>query len=129
MTKHARGMFQVQIKPLGDDAADSSLARMSIDKEFHGELKGTSKGQMLAAATTVKDSAGYVAIERVTGTLQNRHGTFLLQHHGLMSRGTGDLRITVIPDSGTDQLLGLAGTMTIIVAGGEHSYDFEYSLG
>jgi hypothetical protein len=129
MTTHARGMFQVQIKPLGDDAADASLARMSIDKEFHGELKGTSKGQMLAAATTVKDSAGYVAIERVTGTLQNRHGTFLLQHHGLMSRGTGDLRITVIPDSGTDQLVGLAGTMTIIVAGGEHSYDFEYSLG
>ena len=129
MTTHARGMFQVRLKSLDGDAVDASLARMSIDKQFHGELKATSKGQMLAAATTVKDSAGYVAIERVTGTLQDRHGTFLLQHHGLMSRGTGDLRITVIPDSGTDQLVGLAGTMTIIVAGGEHSYDFEYSLG
>jgi hypothetical protein len=122
-------MFQVQLKPLDGDAVDATLARMSIDKQFHGELKATSKGQMLAAATTVKDSAGYVAIERVTGTLQDRHGTFLLQHHGLMSRGAGDLRITVIPDSGTDQLVGLTGTMTIIVAGGEHSYDFEYSLG
>jgi hypothetical protein len=122
-------MFQVQLKPLNGDAVDASLARMSIDKQFHGELKATSKGQMLAAATSVKDSAGYVAIERVTGTLQNRHGTFLLQHHGLMTRGAGDLRITVIPDSGTDQLMGLAGTMTIIVAGGEHSYDFEYTLG
>jgi hypothetical protein len=129
MTTHARGMFQVQLKPLNGDAVDASLARMSIDKQFHGELKATSKGQMLAAATSVKDSAGYVAIERVTGTLQNRHGTFLLQHHGLMTRGAGDLRITVIPDSGTDQLMGLAGTMTIIVAGGEHSYDFEYTLG
>lgn len=129
MTAHARGKFDVQIKPLTGDAAETALTRMSIDKQFHGELEGTSQGQMLAAATTVKDSAGYVAIERVTGTLQDRQGTFLLQHHGLMARGTGDLRITVIPDSGTDQLAGLAGTMTIIVAGGEHSYDFEYTLG
>lgn len=101
---------------------------MSIAKVFHGDLQGTSRGQMLTAGTTVKGSAGYVAIEQVTGTLHGRRGTFLLQHHGIMSRGVGDLGITVVPDSGTDQLAGLTGRLGITIADGKHSYDFDYTL-
>jgi hypothetical protein len=101
---------------------------MSIDKRFHGDLEATSKGEMLMAGTAVEGSAGYVAIEIVSGTLQGRSGTFVLQHSGTMTRGAPQLTITVVPDSGTGQLLGLAGRMTIIIAGGKHSYDFEYTL-
>jgi hypothetical protein len=102
---------------------------MGIDKQFHGDLEATSKGQMLTAATDVKDSAGYVAIERVNGTLNGRSGTFALQHTGTMTRGEPQLVITVVPDSGTGQLVGLAGKMTItIAAGGKHSYGFEYTV-
>jgi hypothetical protein len=103
---------------------------MTIDKQFQGDLAGTSKGQMLMASSgTVKDSAGYVAIEKVTGTLNGRRGSFYLQHNGVMTRGVGELRITVIPDSGTDQLVGLSGKMNIIIVEGKHSYEFEYTLG
>jgi hypothetical protein len=101
---------------------------MSIDKQFHGDLEATSKGQMLAISTEVKGSAGYVAMERVTGTLQGRTGTFALQHSGTMTRGVPQLVITVVPDSGTDQLVGLSGKMTINIVDGKHSYDFEYTL-
>jgi hypothetical protein len=102
---------------------------MSIDKQFHGDLQGTSKGQMLTAGTAVKGSAGYVAIERVNGTLRGRSGTFILQHTGTMTRGTPQLSVTVVPDSGTDQLVGLTGTMNIVIApDGKHSYDFAYAL-
>jgi hypothetical protein len=130
MTTHARGTFEVKLNPLPADEAsrDPALGRMSIDKQFHGDLDGTSKGQMLSAGTEVRESAGYVAIERVTGTLQGRRGTFVLQHSGLMARGVPQLTITVVPDSGTGQLVGLAGTMGITIANGKHSYDFEYTL-
>ena len=101
---------------------------MSIDKRFHGELEATSKGEMLSAGTGVKGSAGYVAIERVAGTLQGRNGTFVLQHSATMNRGTPRLTIAVVPDSGTGELTGLEGTMTIDVVDGRHSYVFEFSI-
>jgi hypothetical protein len=127
---HATGGFDVKLTPeaLADKGADAKLGRMSIDKQFHGDLEGGSKGEMLSAATSVKGSAGYVAIERVTGALQGRNGSFVLQHIGVMNRGTPDLKITVVPDSGTGQLVGLSGTMTIKITDGKHSYDFEYTL-
>jgi hypothetical protein len=102
---------------------------MTIDKQFHGDLEGVSKGQMLAAGTAVKNSAGYVAIEQVTGTLGGRKGTFILQHSSTMARGAPQLSVTVVPDSGTDQLVGLVGRMTITITEGKHLYDFEYTLG
>ena len=125
-TNRASGTFDVTLSPQA--ASDDSLSRMTLDKRFHGELDATSKGQMLAAGTAVKGSAGYVALERVTGTLGGRTGTFMLQHSGTMTRGAPQLTISVVPDSGTDQLVGLAGTMTIIIANGQHSYQFEYTL-
>ncbi len=134
LTAHAAGTFEVKVAPPPGEKApdpnsgDSSLGRMTIDKQFHGDLEGTSKGQMLTAGTAVKGSAGYVAIERVSGTLQGRSGTFVLQHSGTMTRGAFQLTITVVPDSGTGQLAGLTGTMNIIVADGKHSYDFAYTL-
>ena len=122
----ARGAFEVKLSP--QPAGDDSLGRMLIDKQFHGDLEATSKGQMLAAGTAVNGSAGYVALERVTGTLNGRRGTFMLQHTGTMTRGAPQLTITVVPDSGTEQLEGLAGTMSIIIADGKHSYELEYTL-
>jgi len=101
---------------------------MSGEKQFHGDLEGTSKGQMLTATTDVKGSAGYVAIERVTGTLHGRSGSFVLQHSGTLTKGAAQQSITVVPDSGTGQLVGIAGKMTITIADGKHSYDFEYTL-
>jgi hypothetical protein len=101
---------------------------MSIDKQFHGNLEATSKGQMLAVTTDVKGSAGYVAMERVDGTLDGRSGTFALQHSGTMTRGAAQLSVAVVPDSGTGQLIGLAGKMTINIVEGKHFYEFEYTL-
>jgi hypothetical protein len=101
---------------------------MSMDKQFSGDLEGTSKGQMLAAMTDTSGSAGYVAIGRVKGTLHGRSGTFALQHSGTMTRGAPQLIITVVPDSGTDQLAGLGGRMTINIVDGKHSYEFDYTL-
>lgn len=130
MTTRASGTFEVKLNPLAayNDAEASNLGRMSLDKQFHGDLEGTSKGEMLTAGTGVKGSAGYVAIERVSGTLHGRKGTFVLQHSGTMTRGAPRLIITVVPDSGTDQLVGLAGTLVINIADGKHSYDFEYTV-
>lgn len=130
VSSHASGTFEVKLTPQSTDesAEGSTLGRMSIDKQFHGDLEGTSKGEMLTGMTSVKGSAGYVAIERVTGTLKGRKGTFLLQHSGTMTRGAPSLTITVVPDSGTGELVGLAGTMTITIADGKHSYDFDYTL-
>jgi hypothetical protein len=130
VTTHAAGTFEVELNPLAayDTAEGSPLGRMSIDKQFHGDLEATSKGEMLTAGTSVKGSAGYVAIERVTGTLHGRSGTFIFQHSGTMTRGAPHLIITVVPDSGTGQLSGLTGTMVINIEGGKHSYDFEYTL-
>ena len=130
MTK-ASGTFEVDLKPqaLADGEADAALGRLSIVKQFHGDLEGTSKGEMLSARTSVEDSAGYVAIEKVTGTLRGRQGTFVLQHSSTMTRGEGEQNITVVPDSGTGELAGLKGRMTIEVSGGEHRYVLEYNLG
>jgi len=129
MTSHAKGTFDVKVLPLANDhAEEAGLGRMSIDKQFHGDLEASSQGQMLTAMSSVKGSAGYVAMERVSGTLMGRNGTFVLQHTGTMNRGVPKLTVSVVPDSGTEDLTGLSGTLTIIVADGKHSYDFEYSL-
>lgn len=130
VTSTATGTFDVKVVPLADDSAagDANLGRMSIDKQFHGDLEGTSKGQMLTGMTATKGSAGYVAIEKVTGTLKGRHGSFILMHTGMMNRGEASLVITVVPDSGTEQLAGLSGTVKIIIEGGKHSYQFTYTL-
>jgi len=131
VTKHAAGTFEVKLTPqaAGGTGEDSSLGRFLLDKQFSGDLEGTSKGQMLTASTNVKGSGAYVAIERVSGTLKGREGSFTLQHSGTMTRGGApQLTITVVPDSGTDQLAGLTGTMTIKVIEGKHFYDFEYIL-
>ena len=127
---HASGSFEVKMRPQAqeDGVGDPSIGRMALDKQFHGGLEATSRGQMLAAMTDVEGSAGYVAIERVTGKLDGRQGTFALQHSGTMMRGLPQLTVTVVPDSGTGELLGLAGRMTIDNADGKHSYDFEYTL-
>lgn len=125
------GSFDVKLAVEGeeDKAPGSSLGRMSIEKHFHGALEGTSKGQMLTGTTDVQGSAGYVALERVTGTLQGRRGSFLLQHSGTMSKAGGyQLTITVVPDSGSGALVGLAGTLDIQVSEGKHSYTFVYTL-
>jgi len=130
MTTRASGTFEVKLSPQAPDDQndDASPGRMSIDKQFHGDLEATSKGQMLAAMTAVKGSAGYVAMERVSGTLHGRNGAFVLQHSGTMARGAQQQSVTVVPDSGTGELVGLAGKMTIIIADGKHSYDFEYTI-
>jgi hypothetical protein len=127
----ATGVFEVKLtpQPTEEKAASPTLGRMAIDKRFHGDLEGTSQGEMLMAGTDVKGSAGYVAIERVSATLHGRRGTFALQHSGTMTRGAPQLEITVVPDSGTGELAALAGTMAIAIApDGKHSYDFEYTI-
>ncbi|HEY6293735.1 MAG TPA: DUF3224 domain-containing protein [Terriglobia bacterium] len=131
MTAHASGPFEVKLAPQSTDeeAGGSTLGRMSMAKQFHGDLAASSQGEMLTAGTGVQGSAGYVAIERVTGTLQGRSGTFVLQHSGTMTRGVPQLTITVVPDSGTGQLAGLAGKMEIKIVDGKHSYELEYTLG
>jgi hypothetical protein len=126
MISHANGTFEVKLLP--QPTEEKTLGRMSIDKQFHGDLEAASKGEMLAAMTSVKGSAGYVAMERVSGSLHGRAGTFVLQHSGAMTRGTQQQSVTVVPDSGTDQLAGLSGKMTIIITDGKHSYEFEYEL-
>ncbi len=129
-SQRAAGTFDVKLNPLdlGLAVTDPMLARMSIDKEFHGDLQGTSVGQMLSAGTAVKGSAGYVAIERVTGTLHGRAGTFVFQHTGTVNRGVPQLSVTVVPDSGTGDLAGLAGRLDIVIADKQHSYTFDYTL-
>lgn len=128
---HASGSFEVKVtqqKPDNSAAETANLGRYSLEKQIHGDLEGTSSGEMLTVATDVKNSAGYVAIERVNGTLQGRKGTFALQHSATMTRGTPDLKISVVPDSGTGQLTGLSGTLNIKIVDGKHFYDFDYTL-
>lgn len=126
---HATGPFDVKLAPQTDANSDASIGRMTIDKQFHGDLEAHSVGQMLSAMGGVKGSAGYVAIEKVTGTLHGKRGTFVLQHNATMDRGKPMLNIIVIPDSGTGELEGLTGAMTIdIAAGGKHTYNFSYAL-
>ena len=130
MTTRATGPFDVKLTPQAADTPSegSPLGRLSIDKQFHGDLEGSSKGEMLTAGTTIKNSAGYVAVERVTGSLHGKAGTFALQHNATMTRGEGKLNIVVVPDSGTGELTGLAGTMSIEITNGKHFYVFDYSL-
>ena len=130
MATQANGTFDVKIGPLAayDSSEGSPLGRMSIDKEFKGDRTATSRGEMLSASTDVKGSAGYVAIERVSGILRGKNGTFILQHSGTMTRGVPQLIVTVVPDSGTGELAGLSGAMTINIAAGDHSYEFQYTL-
>lgn len=127
MTERANGTFKVNLTPQ-QDGNSSTVGRMTIEKQFNGDLEATSEGQMLMASTAVQGSAGYVAIEKVTGRLKGRSGSFYLQHNGVMNRGAGELSVNVLPDSGTDQLTGLKGKMNIIIANGEHSYEFDYTL-
>lgn len=131
VTTQASGSFEVKLNPQKADnkeAEGANLGRMSIDKQFRGDLEATSKGEMLSVFTEVKGSAGYVAMERVSGTLNGRRGTFVLQHSGTMTRGEPQLSVTVVPDSGTDQLTGLAGKLTIKITEGKHFYEFDYTL-
>jgi hypothetical protein len=126
---HAIGTFDVKMTPQTEEKADgSTLSRLSMEKEFHGDLEATSKGEMLGARTEIQGSAGYVAMEHVTGKLQDRSGSFVLQHAGTMTRGALQLTVTVVPDSGSGQLAGIAGTMTIKIENGKHFYDFAYTL-
>lgn len=126
----ARGEFSVTLTPQSSDelTGASTLARLAIDKQFTGDLIGVSKGEMLSAGTPVKGSAGYVAIERVSGALHGRTGTFVLQHNGTMTRGSPELTVNVVPDSGSGELTGISGTMRIIIEGKRHSYEFDYAL-
>lgn len=125
----ARGTFDVTLTPApADSAAGTGIGRMTIAKTFHGDLSGTSVGEMLASMSPVQGSAGYVAFERVSGTLAGRKGSFVLQHSGRMSRGAQELTIEVVPDSGTGELAGLAGTMTIRITDGRHDYELDYTL-
>ena len=126
-TTKASGPFDVKTIPVS--TADAPVGRFTLDKKYHGDLEGSAQGEMLAAMTATKGSAGYVAIEKVTGTLAGHTGSFILQHTGTMNRGAPNLVITVVPDSGTGELAGLTGTMAIqIAADGAHYYTFDYAL-
>ena len=128
VTNHATGPFDVKMIPQDDKIGDG-LSRMLLDKQYHGDLEGMAKGQMLTGGISANHSGAYVAIEKFTGTLHGRSGSFVLHHTGIMTNGKPDLTILVAPDSGTGQLTGIAGKMTInIAADGKHSYDFEYTL-
>ncbi len=128
--KRATGSFEVNLQPLSNAevSSDALLGRMLLTKKFSGDLAASARGQMLSAGTSTKGSAGYVAIDHVTGTLDGRSGSFLLQHSGSMQRGVPTLSIKVIPDSGTEELAGIAGTLSINIVDGKHFYDFLYSF-
>jgi uncharacterized protein DUF3224 len=129
VTQHAIGPFDVKVTAQNDNAGDTSLNRMLLDKQYHGDLEATGIGQMLTASSEVKGSGAYVAIERVTGHLHGRTGSFILQHSGTMRQNVPQLSITVVPDSGTGELKGIAGTLKITISvDGKHSYDLEYTL-
>lgn len=127
---NAHGTFDVKLAPqTPSDPSEGAVGRMTIDKEFHGDLIASSKGEMLAIMSgSVKESAGYVAMEKVTGALQGRKGSFALQHSGTMNRGAQSLTLTVVPDTGTGELTGISGAMKITITDGKHFYDFDYTL-
>ena len=129
-TMHASGVFDLKMAPLppDDSVAGTSIGRFGIEKQFHDDLEATSKGLMLGAGNLAKGTAGYVAIEQITGVLQGRSGSFALQHNGSMAGGKFDLSVKVVPGSGTGDLEGISGAMTILVEGSRHSYTFDYEL-
>ena len=130
MAKYAKGTFEVKVTPMAaeDGVGDPMIGRLALEKQFSGGLTGSSKGQMLGISTAIKDSAGYVAAERFTGTLDGKKGSFSLQHSGTMQGGKFQLNVTVVPDSGTDELTGISGKMKIIIEGGKHFYEFDYTF-
>jgi hypothetical protein len=126
----ANGTFEVKLEPQAatDEAREANIGQLAIDKHFSGDLEASSRGMMISVMGNVEGSAGYVALERVSGKLDGRSGTFALQHNGIMARGAPELTIRVVPDSGTGELANLEGQMTIIIADGKHSYRFEYNI-
>ena len=129
MSEMAKGTFEVKTIPVAADAGDDSgIGRLTLDKKFFGDLVGTSRGQMLGFRSATEGSGGYVAQEKVTAKVGGRSGSFVLQHIGTMRGSAPDLNVMVVPDSGTGELKGISGTMTIIVAGGKHSYEFAYKI-
>lgn len=130
MTIRATGTFEVKLLPQSDEGYDAggTLGRMTIDKTFTGDIVGSSTGQMLTAMSAVKGSAAYVAVERITGTVHGKRGSFSLHHTGLMNRGAPSLSVSVVPDSGTEELVGITGTLNIIIANRVHSYEFDYDI-
>lgn len=130
MSRQARGTFKVDItpQPPQDGAADPGVGRMLIHKQFQGDLVGEGHGQMLAMGTPVDGSAGYVAMERVSGSVHGHEGSFALQHSGTLHRGAAQLSITIVPDSGSDALVGISGTLQIVIEGGAHHYVLDYDL-
>ncbi|HEX6930196.1 MAG TPA: DUF3224 domain-containing protein [Gammaproteobacteria bacterium] len=130
MTQRASGKFEVKISPVASEGESSgdTISRLLLDKRFHGDLDATSAGQMLGAMTAVEGSAGYVAMERVSGKLNGHSGSFTLQHMGTMMRGEPALTVAIVPDSGGGDLEGIAGTMAIEITDGSHFYTLEYTL-
>ena len=130
MTRHAEGTFDVKTTPLPSDDATTGtpIGRFALDKQFHGDLEGASKGEMLGAGNPSKGTAGYVAIEHFTGTLHGHSGSFAVQHIGTMDQGKFLLSVTTVPGSGTGELAGISGTMTIANTAGKHSWTFDYTL-
>ena len=129
MIMQAKGTFDVKVAPVAEDkAGGSTLGRYSLDKQYHGDLEASAKGEMLTAGSDVKGSGAYVAVERITGKLNGRNGSFVLVHKGTMGHGDMRLDVTVVPDSGTDQLAGISGKLNIVIADGKHSYELEYTL-
>jgi hypothetical protein len=126
----ASGSFDVKLTPqaAAPGVGDPSIGRLALEKQYHGDLEAESRGEMLGVRTDIEGSAGYVAMERVTGTLGGKRGSFTLQHSGTMTRGASSMNVTVVPDSGTGPLFGLAGVMAIIIEQGKHSYRFEFTL-
>lgn len=129
MTIHASGTFDVKMVPQAQDEKDgAALGRFILHKNFQGDLEGTSNGEMLAFNTSVAGSAGYVAMEQVTGKLNGKNGSFALQHNGIMTRGAPQLSVTIVPDSGTGDLAGISGKMEITIADGKHFYELAYTI-
>ncbi|MGH9819376.1 MAG: DUF3224 domain-containing protein [Pyrinomonadaceae bacterium] len=126
----AKGTFEVKVTPLEaeENVGDPLIGRLSLEKQFSGAMAGTSKGQMLGIGTAIKESGGYVAAERFVGTLDGKTGSFSLQHSGTMQAGNFILNVAVVPDSGTDELTGISGRMSIKIEDGEHIYELEYSI-
>jgi hypothetical protein len=130
MSEVAKGTFEVKVTPVAADAGDdTAIGRLTLDKKFSGDLQGTSQGQMLGFRSATEGSGGYVAQEKVTAKLGGRTGSFVLQHIGTMRKGSAPvMNVAVVPDSGTGELTGISGTMTIIIEGGKHSYEFAYDV-
>lgn len=130
MTKRATGTFEVKVTPVPaeEDVGDVTIGRLALDKQFSGALTASSKGQMLGFQGEPAGTGGYVAMERVNGTLDGKKGSFLLQHIGTMGDGKFEMNVSVVPGSGTGELTGIAGKMTIIIEGGKHSYEFDYTI-